>query len=345
VNLRLSSTELTKLVGKLSTMNAVDSEIIQKVQRVIQVECNAISQLLPVDADSYVSAVNAILECNGKVVITGMGKSGIVAQKIAATMASTGTHAIFMHPAEALHGDLGMVRPADLVIAISKSGESHELNSLIPALRQIKTQLIGITAGLTSTLATSSDIVLRLPSAEEACPLNLAPTSSTTMSLVIGDALAMAVMELRGFQPEDFAVYHPGGKLGKRLLTRVRDLMVPRERCGVLAESRTTMPEVLTALSEFGVGIVAFEDDNGRFVGILTDGDIRRTLQVAGESFFGVPLRDIINRSPTCVATDVLALDALRIMESRPKTLNVLPVTVGQNFCGVLRNHDVVQLR
>jgi arabinose-5-phosphate isomerase len=319
--------------------------ITQRVSRVIQIEKDALAKLLPVDADAYFAAIDAILHCSGKVVVTGMGKSGIVAQKISATMASTGTSSFFLHPAEALHGDLGMVSRGDVVIAIGKSGESHELNDLIPGLKRIGTTLIAITAVAHSTLARNADVIILLPNAEEACPYNLAPTSSTTASLVIGDALAMVAMELRGFRPADFAVYHPGGKLGKQLLTKVSDLMVPRERCGTLNPNQASMQDVLSKLTDFAIGIVLFEDEQGKLLGILTDGDIRRLLQKSKKDFFELSVHEVVNHRPISVTSDILALEALELMESRPKPLNVLPVVNHGFAVGVLRNHDVIKLK
>jgi arabinose-5-phosphate isomerase len=321
------------------------NDIAERASRVIRIESEAVKKLLPVDADTYLRALESIVNCKGKVVLTGMGKSGLIAQKISATMASTGTSSFFLHPAEALHGDLGMVSKGDVVIAIGKSGESNELNGLIPGLRRIGTTLIAITAMPDSTLARNADVVILLPFAEEACPHNLAPTSSTTASLVIGDVLAMVAMEIRGFQPSDFAVYHPGGKLGMRLLTKVSDLMVPRSQCGILNVETANMQAVLATLTDYANGIVLFENPDETFCGILTDGDIRRLLQRVGNNFFDLRVGEVLNRTPVQVSSDILAVEALEIMESRTKPLNVLPVIVGGNAKGVLRNHDVIRLK
>jgi arabinose-5-phosphate isomerase len=326
-------------------MNFDHFEVSKRVFRVMQVELNAIKKLADSDLSPFTQAIELILSCEGKVVMTGIGKSGIVAQKIAATLASTGTSSFFLHPAEALHGDLGMVSLGDVVVAIGKSGESVELNDLIPGLKRIGAKLVAITTNLQSTLARNSDVVIQLPQADEACPHNLAPTSSTTMSMVIGDAIAIAAMELRGFQPEDFAAFHPGGKLGRRLLTKVSDLMIQRDACGILPSRGTCMKDVLSTLTDFGIGIVVFEDDAASFCGIITDGDIRRLIQQFGNRFFDVPVAEIINRQPVHVASNILAVQALEIMESRTKPLNVLPVIEDGKLVGVLRNHEVIKLK
>ncbi|UCE30071.1 MAG: KpsF/GutQ family sugar-phosphate isomerase [Burkholderiales bacterium] len=296
-----------------------------------------------VDA-AYGELVAQILALEGKVVVTGIGKSGIVGRKIAATLTSTGTPAVFLHPAEAMHGDLGIVRPNDLVLVISKSGDGDELGALLPAIRRIGARVVALTGREDSTLARAADTVLPMRVEHEACPLDLAPTVSSTLALALGDAIAMAVMRARGFRPEDFALYHPGGKLGRRLLLKVHDLMIPLDRCRLLEAESASFDEVLSAMTRYGIGMVMF-GEAGALDGILTDGDVRRLLARRREEVFAIHAADVMTRSPFTVRADAQAIEALEAMESHTPPLNVAPVLDDEQLVvGAVRLHDLLQV-
>ncbi|MGH8625554.1 MAG: KpsF/GutQ family sugar-phosphate isomerase [Gammaproteobacteria bacterium] len=321
------------------------SDIKNLIREAIQIEAEALEHLLAGVDDAYVDAVKVILAAKGKVVLTGVGKSGLIGQKIAATLASTGTLAIFLHPTEAIHGDLGQVTPSDVVIALSKSGESEELNNLLPALRKIGARLIAITGDRGSTLARAADVILYYQIPREACPFDLAPTASTTVTLAIGDAIAMALMKLRDFQPRDFALYHPGGRLGRRLLLRVEDLMIPTEACAVLSANGTRMEDVLVALSRYGHGIVIFLQGDGTLGGILTDGDLRRLLAQHREAVFDLRPNEVMNPSPATVSPSIPAVEVLEFMEARDRPLNVVPVIdERRHVLGIARLHEFLKV-
>jgi len=320
-------------------------QILASVKRVMDLEISALEATRSSVSDAYAVAIEWLLNCRGKVVVTGVGKSGIVGRKIAATMSSTGTLSVFVHPTDALHGDMGVITKDDVVLAIGKSGNSDELNNLLPAIRKIGAKVICITADIVSPLAKSSDVVIELPVTEEACPLNLAPTSSTTATLMIGDALAMALMELKGFRETDFAIYHPGGKLGRKLVMKVKDVAVPRARCTVLDAEQSSMKQVLTGLTTSGLGVVVFESKSGNIAGIMTDGDIRRLIEKHDAKFFSLNVQDHISKSPITVSDDSLAVEALQTMEARERPLNFLLVTTNGKFSGVVRNHDLMGFR
>ncbi len=260
---------------------------IELLETVLTLEGQAILKAASRVDDSYAQAVQMILDRTqpgpacGKVIVTGMGKSGLVARKIAATMASTGTLAIFLHPAEAMHGDLGVVTSNDVVIAIGKSGESQELTSILPVIRKIGAKIIAITGNPGSTLGRHADAILDASVEKEACPHDLVPTTSTAVALAIGDALAITLMDLKRFEPSDFALYHPGGKLGQRLLLQVADLMIPVDRCPVLDPRQATIEDIIIKLSQTGYGVVFFQapESGGELAGLITDGGIRRLLQ------------------------------------------------------------------
>ena len=326
-------------------MNPKQAEMaLNAVQEVLKREAASIHNIVDTVGESYLDALNLIFESVGKVVVTGMGKSGLIGRKIAATMSSTGTLAIFMHPAEASHGDLGVVQCEDVVLALGKSGESNELNEILPVIKKIGAKIVAITANDQSTLANHADVVLDGGVSSEACPYDLAPTSSTTVALAIGDALAIALMKINEFQPNDFALYHPGGRLGRRLLLHVRDVMIPIEKCSVLNPSSVAMQDIIVALSEKGHGIIIFSNDNKTLSGILTDGDIRRLLEVHGKDIFSLSIESIIVKSPTRIADDVMAVSALKLMEEREKPLNVLPVVSGSTCLGIVRLHELLQV-
>jgi arabinose-5-phosphate isomerase len=324
-------------------MNLTREAILEQLKEILKEEADAIYDILDHVDDAYLHAVEMIHGCKGKVVVTGMGKSGLIARKIAATMSSTGTLAIFLHPAEGMHGDLGMVAPEDIIIAIGKSGESDELTGILPALKKIGTKIVAITGNPQSTLAVNADIVLYGGVEREACPLNLAPTSSTTVALAIGDALAITLMKLKNFQPEDFAIYHPGGRLGKRLLLKVSDILIPSEKCPVLNPDTARMEEVIIGLS-YGLGIVLFSRDGHTLAGIMTDGDVRRILQKYQSEIFKLDVQSIMTKNPTTIQKEWMAVDALSLMEKRDRPLNVVPVLDGEQFAGILRLHELLRV-
>ena len=316
-------------------------DILAEINRVMDLEGRTLAKLRAAVGPAYEKAVLLIYACPGKVILTGIGKSGIVAQKIASTLVSTGTPAMFLHPSEAAHGDIGIAHKDDVLLAITKSGESDELIALLPSIRQIGVRLISITAAPESTLARHSDLVLLTPVEEEACPLNMAPTCSTTAALVVGDALAMALMKLRNFQPEEFALYHPGGQLGKRLLLTVRDLMRTGAR-NPAVNLKATVQEMFSELTAKHLGAVSVVDDAGKLVGFVTDYDIRRVVG-EGRNIFTMSIKDIMNPNPVRVNVDEKAFQALKIMEEREKPLAVLPVVdAGSVVRGMIHLHDLI---
>jgi len=328
---------------------ASENEILGILREVLVTEAASLSNLAKNLDRAYAEAVRRILSAtaptgNGKVVVTGIGKSGHVGRKIAATMNSTGTFAVFLHPAEAMHGDLGMVSKHDIVLAFGKTGESDELLALLPPLRKIGAQIIAITAVPDSSLARGADLVLVSAIDKEACPLDLAPTTSSTLALAVGDALAMALMRLKNFKEEDFALFHPGGKIGKRLLLTVRDLMIPRAEVPVMNPDRSSIEDVIAALGRHGQGIVLFSRDDKKLDGILTDGDVRRSLMKHHEKIFSIPLSEMITVKPISIEANVRAVEALKIMEGRDRPLNVLPVLDAGVIAGVVRVHELLKL-
>jgi arabinose-5-phosphate isomerase len=314
----------------------------------LDIEAAAVMQLrtrLEHEADAaqaFVKATEILLSTQGRVVVMGMGKSGHVGRKIAATLASTGTAAMFVHPAEASHGDLGMVKQIDTVLAISNSGESEELSAILPFIKRMDAALIAITGGMKSTLAKHADVVLDCSVAKEACPLNLAPTASTTAQLALGDALAMALLDVRGFKAEDFARSHPGGSLGRKLLMHVRDLMrkgadVPK----VSADTR--FPDLMREMSSKGLGIAAVIDATGHVMGIFTDGDLRRLIER------GVDLRDltaseVMHKKPHAMSADALAVEAAELMEKHRIT-SVLVTDANGLLVGALNSNDLMRAK
>ena len=316
-------------------------DILAEINRVIELEGRTLDRLRESVGPVYEQAVRLIFRSQGKVILTGIGKSGLIAQKIASTMVSTGTSAMFLHPAEGMHGDIGVVRRDDVLIALSKSGESDELIGLLPAIRYIGAQLIAVTARVHSTLARSSDIVLLTPVEEEACPLNMAPTCSTTAALVLGDALAMALMKLRNFQPDDFALYHPGGQLGKRLLLMVGDIMRSGDANPVISVT-ASISSMLCEITGKRAGAVAVIDDNHQLLGLVTDYDIRRMLEKGGD-ILTMTIPEVMNEKPTFMYADEKAIRALEIMENREKPFLVLPVLDRQaKVVGMIHLHDLV---
>ncbi|MFA6091815.1 MAG: KpsF/GutQ family sugar-phosphate isomerase [Elusimicrobiota bacterium] len=317
-----------------------DSRILGHIREVLDMEARAIHTVKDRTDRSYVRAVRLLSACKGKVLVTGIGKSGLIAQKIAATLASTGTPALYLHPAEALHGGLGAVQKQDVILALGKSGESSELNDILPSLRKLGVRLIAITANPSSTLARCADAVLHLPVRAEACPLNLAPTCSTTASLAVGDALAVALMRLRGFDARGFALLHPGGQLGKRLTLTVADLMHDGKDNPVIGKD-ASVSQMLLAITRHHTGAVSVVDGRGRLLGLITDYDLRKVLE-RGEDVRKLSLKSIMNARPTCVRPETLAADALSLMLDRPKPFAVLPVKDRKDRAvGMIHLHDL----
>lgn len=312
----------------------------------LQIEADAILTMkdrLTSDGDSsFVNAVALLLQCSGRVVVSGIGKSGHIARKIASTLASTGTPALFVHAAEALHGDLGMITNNDVVIAISNSGEAAEFLAIIPIIRRMDAKLVAITGNPSSRLALLADIHLNAGVNKEACPLNLAPTASTTATLALGDALAVAVLDARGFREEDFARSHPGGALGRRLLTHVRDVMrsgdaVPAVAPGVL------LPNALLEITKKGMAMTAVVDDDRHIIGIFTDGDLRRLIENEHD-LVKVPIADVMHANPRTVGPDQLAVDAVELME-KFRINQLLVADAEGKLVGALHIHDLTRAK
>jgi len=299
-------------------MVLLDSELgSQKIKKqakdVLDIESEAILNLKESINGQFVEIVKEILNCPGRVIMTGMGKSGLIAKKLAATLASTGTPSFFLHPAEAIHGDLGMVTKDDIVIALSNSGETNEVLNIVPVIKRIGAKIIAMTGGLDSTLARNSDYLLNTGVKEEACPLDLAPTASTTATLALGDALAIALLEARDFKPEDFALYHPGGSLGKKLLLKVDDVLHVREQNPVV-NLETNLKETLFTMTSTGMGAANIIGDDGKLAGIITDGDIRRHLEKSPD-LLNKLAGEIMTVNPKTILKDKLAAEALKIMQ------------------------------
>ncbi len=314
--------------------------IIESARQVIDIEARALDALAKrVDA-SYVKAVELCLACQGRVVVTGMGKSGHIGGKIAATLASTGTPSFFVHPGEASHGDLGMITRHDTVLAISFSGESAEIVTILPLIKRLGLSLISITGNPESTLARAADTHLDASISEEACPLNLAPTASTTATLAIGDALAVALLEVRGFTREDFALSHPGGSLGKRLLLRVSDVM---RRGDELPRSTpdTSLRDGLMEITSKGLGMTAITNSEGCVEGIFTDGDLRRALD-AGVDLKTATMRDVIKPGSKTISADLLAVEAVKLLEDY-KITSLLVVDNDEKLIGAVHIHDLLR--
>jgi arabinose-5-phosphate isomerase len=316
-------------------------DIIGEIGRVLDIEIEGLQAVRSHLGHEFVAAVNAIARCQGHVFVAGVGKSGIIANKIAATMRSTGTPATFLHAVEALHGDLGMVHKRDVVIAVGKSGETLELNSLLRVLRKNGTFIIAITSNAESAMASLSDIVLDLHVPREACPLNLAPTTSTTVTLAIGDAIAVTLMKLKDISAEDFARHHPAGQLGARLLLTVADVMKKGEQNPLIPIDHS-IKEMLARITESRVGAVSVVDERGALLGLVTDYDIRKTLE-SDQNIFALSIRDIMNTSPAYILSDAKAMDALEMMRRRKKPIAVLPVLDSDGIVvGMIHVHDLI---
>lgn len=310
---------------------------------VLKLEAEAILSLIPTLGEQFNDAVKMMLDCKGRVIITGMGKSGIVGRKISATMASTGTPSFFLHPAEAIHGDLGMVTVDDVVLAISNSGETGEVLEILPSVKRIGAKLISITGNDQSTLAQNADISLQVKVEKEACPLGLAPTASTTATLAYGDALAVTLLSRRKFTADEFAIFHPGGSLGRKLLLTVEDVMHKEQEIPLIEEDKTVQ-EALFVITDKGLGMTVVTDKCGKMVGLLTDGDIRRGLE-KGLEFIRQPVKDIMTVSPKTIKASKLAAHALHIMENnKPRPITVLlVVNEAAELVGVLHMTDLLK--
>lgn len=311
------------------------------LQSVLRHEAETLAHLASSVDGTFVLAVDCLLAVRGKILCTGVGKSGLVARKVAGTLSSTGSPAVFLHPADAQHGDLGLIQKNDLVLAFGKSGESEELLSLLPVFEDLMIDVVFVTAVKESSFARKAKIVLHVPISKEACPYDLAPTSSTTAFMALGDALALTLMKLKGFEPADFARNHPGGQLGRRLRLRVKDLMIPLKDCVVLDRKSSSMLDVVAGLGRWGVVFICGKQK--KFEGILTDGDLRRLIQKHGKTFQAINPEDVMVKGPTVVDASALAFEALELMEKRARPLNLLPVMDGAKLVGLLRLHDLLR--
>ncbi len=325
-------------------MKTKDSTVIASARETLRIEAEAILALHDRLDENVEKAVEAILACQGRVVVTGMGKSGIIARKIASTFASTGTPALFVHPAEGLHGDLGMIVKGDVVLALSNSGETEELAVILPLIKRQGNKLIAFTGDLHSALAKRSDIVLHVGAKQEACPLGLAPTASTTVALAMGDALAVALLKKRGFKAENFALFHPGGTLGKKLLLKVSDVMhegdtMPRVRMADL------MKDAIYEISAKKLGMTTVLDDGGRLMGVITDGDLRRFFEKGMEQatdLLSVKAGDVMTKGSKTIEADALAAKAVQVMEQYAITALVV-VEAGDIPVGIVHLHDLLK--
>lgn len=309
---------------------------------VLELEAKAITDLILRIDEAFSNAVRIVMACRGRVVVSGIGKSGHIARKIASTLASTGTPAFFVHPAEASHGDLGMITREDVLIGLSNSGESGELLAIVPLLKRQGAKLIALTGNTESSLAQEADVHLYAGAEKEACPLNLAPTASTTAALALGDALAVALMHARGFTRDEFARSHPGGALGRRLLTHVRDVMRTGENAPRI-DHRATAMDAMFEMSRGRMGMTAVIEEDDRVIGIFTDGDLRRTLEKGGD-LRTTPIRDVMRVDPRTIAPERLAAEAVEIME-RNKVNQLLVVDDAKRLLGALNMHDLLRAK
>jgi arabinose-5-phosphate isomerase len=316
--------------------------VIERAKQVLKIEADAVFDLINKVNENFVRAVEILSECQGKVIITGIGKSGIISQKIASTLASTGTPAFFLHPAEGIHGDLGMIGKRDVVVAVSNSGETNEIAQLLPLIKRIGIKLIVMTGNLNSLLAQSGDVVIDIGVKEEACPLGLVPTASSTAAMAMGDALALALLEKRGFEPEDFALLHPGGSLGKKLILKVDDLM-HRGKEVPLVQHDTLMKEALLVMTSKRLGVTGVVNEKEELIGIITDGDLRRALEKY-DDLLNKKAQEIMTRNPRVISKDELAAKAVQMMEEFSITsLFILEERGGRKPLGILHMHDLLK--
>ena len=312
-------------------------------RRVLQMEAEAILALVPRLDERFTAAVTLLRACTGRVIVTGMGKSGLIGRKIAATLASTGTPAYFLHPAEGVHGDLGMLARGDILLALSNSGETDELLAILPAVKRLAVPIVLLTGRPDSPLARVCDLVLDVGVPQEACPMNLAPTSSTTAALAMGDALAMALLELRGLREEDYAELHPRGALGWRSLVRVGDLMHTGDAIPAVSDD-APMKDVVEEMTRKGLGMTVVVDRDGRLVGVITDGDLRRLLR-RGEPMGAHVAADVASHRPRTVAADAMAADALELMERAGPITSLVVVDIDERPAGVIHMHDILRAK
>lgn len=323
-----------------STPVTLDNSLLARARSIIDIEIEALEQLKHQLDEQFLQAIDLLEACTGRVIVTGMGKSGIIGKKIAATLSSTGTPAYFLHPAEGSHGDLGVMMRGDTILAISNSGETPEILNILPTIKRFGLPLIAMTGKLDSTLAQRSDVVLSIAVKQEACPLGLAPTASTTATLALGDTLAVTLLERKGFTEEDFAVFHPAGALGKRLLLRVEDLMQQGDDLPIVP-LQTSFLDALLVMSAKKLGMTLVIDDNGILAGILTDGDVRRALMQYPDAH-QIPLQTVMTKNPKTIEADALAVSALRLMEEHKITVLSVPTSDGKPH-GVLHLHDILK--
>lgn len=314
-------------------------QILAVGRRTVELETRSVEGLQAYLNEDFAQAVQAIFHCRGRLVVSGIGKSAIVAQKIVATLNSTGTPALFLHAADAIHGDLGMVQEDDIVLIISKSGESPEIKVLVPLIKNFGNQLIGMVGQTQSFLAHQSDFVLNTTVSKEACPNNLAPTSSTTAQMVMGDALAVCLMEMKGFNGQDFAKFHPGGNLGKRLYLRVKDLYVQNQRPAIATDA--VLKEIIISISGSRLGVTVVTDSTQKVLGVITDGDLRRMLEKESE-LTSVRAEKIMTRNPKQIGPDAMAIEALDLLRKHDITQLVV-VDTNQEYLGVLHLHDLIK--
>jgi len=317
---------------------------IETGKKVLDIEARAIDSLKSRLNHSFSDAISLLYNCKGRVVVTGMGKSGLIGKKISATFASTGTPSFFLHPADGIHGDIGMIMQNDVILAISNSGETDELIALLPVFKKMTMQIICMTGKTASTLSNNSDVVLDVSIKEEACPMNLVPTASTTVALAMGDALAVALLEKRGFRKEDFALFHPGGALGRRLILHVEDIMHTGETVPVVYKG-SYLKDVIYEMTSKKLGVTTVLDDNNRLLGIITDGDLRRLLEKETgreNDIFKLTAGEIAIKNPRVIQKDALAVSAVQIMETYSITSLVI-VNEDGTVAGILHLHDLLK--
>lgn len=336
----------SKLISSPVAPEAATSRALQLACETLQIEADAIQAMQARLSDdhgaAFAMATQLLLHCQGRVVVSGIGKSGHIARKIAATFASTGTPALFVHPAEAAHGDLGMITPQDVFIGISYSGEASELMSILPIIKRLGVKLITMTGNPTSSLANLADVHLNVWVAKEACPLNLAPTASTTVTLALGDALAVAVLDARGFREEDFARSHPGGALGRRLLTHVRDVMRTGDAIPQVSPD-TRLTTALLEITKKGMAMTAVVDQDQRVVGVFTDGDLRRLMETV-QDFSKISIADVMHKNPRSIRAEQLAVEAVEVMETH-RINQLLVADESGKLVGALHIHDLTRAK
>jgi arabinose-5-phosphate isomerase len=316
--------------------------LLEEAKKVLQIEAEAVFSLIDKVDTNFIKALKLLYECKGRVVITGMGKSGIIGEKIAGTLASTGTLALFLHPAEGMHGDLGMVSKEDVLIAISNSGETEEINRLLPSIKRLGIKLIAMTGNINSTLAQNSDVVLDVGVKEEACPLGLVPTASTTATLAMGDALAVALLKKKGFKEEDFAILHPGGTLGRKLLIRVEDIMHTGDEIPKVTKD-TLMREALFEMTSKRLGVTTVVDDKDRLIGIITDGDLRRLIENRkDEDIWDFKAGQVMTKNPKTISAKALGATAVAKMEEHAIT-SLLITNKQKKLIGIIHLHDLLK--